>query len=106
MKEYDARTGRQKNNKGVTPTPQQDEFPGHLRVYFPSRDTVRHSRGGTNVSLKHLAPQTWLQIATVLHRLTDTLSLLARSHFIPNGGMQSRFLPKSSETARISGQVS
>ncbi|POS74731.1 ubiquitin interaction domain-containing protein [Diaporthe helianthi] len=48
MMEYDARTGRQKKNKGASPGFNQPDFKEHMRVYFPSRDTVRTSRGGMN----------------------------------------------------------
>ncbi|KUI64949.1 Tyrosyl-DNA phosphodiesterase 1 [Cytospora mali] len=48
MKEYDTRTGRQRKKKDVSPATNQKDFLGHIRVYYPSRETVRQSRGGTN----------------------------------------------------------
>ncbi|KAG6365302.1 hypothetical protein INS49_006911 [Diaporthe citri] len=48
MMEYEARTGKQKKNKGAPPGANQEDFKEHMRVYFPSRDTVRTSRGGMN----------------------------------------------------------
>ncbi|KAK7736876.1 hypothetical protein SLS63_003225 [Diaporthe eres] len=50
MMEYEARTGKQKKNKGAPPGANQEDFKEHMRVYFPSRDTVRTSRGGMNNS--------------------------------------------------------
>ncbi|ROW12109.1 hypothetical protein VMCG_00047 [Cytospora schulzeri] len=47
MKEYSARTGKQRKSKDVSSATKRD-FEGHIRVYFPSRDTVRQSLGGTN----------------------------------------------------------
>jgi hypothetical protein len=58
MIEYDARTGRQKKNKDVTPGANQPDFKEHMRVYFPSLDTVRTSRGGMNVSCRNAPEQT------------------------------------------------
>ncbi|KAG8161829.1 hypothetical protein KVR01_008816 [Diaporthe batatas] len=48
MMEYEARTGRRKKNKDASPGVNQPAFKEHMRVYFPSRDTVRTSRGGMN----------------------------------------------------------
>lgn len=50
IKEYEARTGRQKKKKEVSSATNQGDFAGHVRVYFPSRDTVRQSLGGADVS--------------------------------------------------------
>ena len=60
MMEYDARTGRQKKNKDAPPGANRAGFREHMRVYFPSRDTVRTSRGGMNVSCRN-APEQPLQ---------------------------------------------
>lgn len=57
MMEYDARTGRQKKNKDAPPGANQAGFKEHTRVYFPSRDTVRTSRGGMNVSCRNAPEQ-------------------------------------------------
>ncbi|KAJ0116542.1 hypothetical protein J7T55_007522 [Diaporthe amygdali] len=48
MMEYDERTRRQKKNKDAPPAANETGFKEHMRVYFPSRDTVRTSRGGMN----------------------------------------------------------
>ncbi|KAL2288867.1 hypothetical protein FJTKL_02778 [Diaporthe vaccinii] len=48
MMEYEARTGKQKKNKDAPPGANQEDFKEHIRVYFPSRETVRTSRGGMN----------------------------------------------------------
>lgn len=58
MIEYDARTGRQKKNKDAPPAANQPGFKEHMRVYFPSHDTVRTSRGGMNVSCRNAPEQT------------------------------------------------
>lgn len=62
MMEYEARTGKQKKNKDAPLGAHQAGFKGHTRVYFPSRETVRTSRGGTNVSYRNAPqriPQPW-----------------------------------------------
>ncbi|KAK2605267.1 hypothetical protein N8I77_008116 [Diaporthe amygdali] len=48
MMEYDDRTRRQKKSKDAPPAANETGFKEHMRVYFPSRDTVRTSRGGMN----------------------------------------------------------
>ena len=58
MREYDARTGRQKKNKDAPPGANQPAFKENMRVYFPSRDTVRTSRGGMNVSCRNAPEKT------------------------------------------------
>lgn len=58
MMEYEARTGKQKKNKDAPPGAHQAGFKGHTRVYFPSRETVRTSRGGTNVSCRNAPANT------------------------------------------------
>lgn len=62
MMEYEARTGKQKKNKGAPPGANQEDFKEHMRVYFPSRDTVRTSRGGMNVSCRNAPEQTLLPL--------------------------------------------
>lgn len=58
MIEYEARTAKQKKNKDASPGANQAGFKDHMRVYFPSRDTVRTSRGGMNVSCRNAPEQT------------------------------------------------
>lgn len=62
MMEYEARTGKQKKNKGAPTGANQEDFKEHMRVYFPSRDTVRTSRGGMNVSCRNAPEQTTLPL--------------------------------------------
>lgn len=50
--EYDDRTGRKKKNKDGPPAANETGFKEHMRVYFPSHNTVRTSRGGMNVSYR------------------------------------------------------
>lgn len=50
LREYDARQPKPKSNKSVPAAPSETAGFPRVRVYFPSRDTVRRSRGGSNVS--------------------------------------------------------
>lgn len=57
MIEYEARTGKQKKSKDAPAGANQAGFKEHMRVYFPSHDTVRTSRGGMNVSCRNAPEQ-------------------------------------------------
>lgn len=50
-KEIEARTARAKRSKDATVSAVDQIDLAKIRVYFPSRDTVLRSRGGSNVSL-------------------------------------------------------
>lgn len=62
MIEYEARTAKQKKNKDAPPGANQAGFKEHMRVYFPSDDTVRTSRGGMNVSCRNAPERTALPL--------------------------------------------
>lgn len=59
MKEYQERQSRQRKSKADTSIaecrlasgPQKVQLQDHIRVYFPSENTVAASRGGKNVRL-------------------------------------------------------
>lgn len=54
LREFETRTGKPKMGKGAaTPVTNQLDL-SKIRVYYPSRETVVRSRGGTNVS-SHLS---------------------------------------------------
>lgn len=54
LREFEARTRKPRKAKGVAPSVTDQLDLSKIRVYYPSRDTVVRSRGGTNVSF---APQ-------------------------------------------------
>lgn len=53
LREYDARMAKPKSSKSLPAVPSEAADFSRVRIYFPSRDTVRRSRGGSNVSPCH-----------------------------------------------------
>lgn len=76
------------------------EIEDRVRVYFPSQDSVLHSRGGENVSA---APTAFLlslaKRCSYLAFLWHCDRLQAPSVFRPDGGSPRDFLARSCETA-------
>lgn len=70
MIEYEARTGKQKKSKDAPAGANQAGFKEHMRVYFPSHDTVRTSRGGMNVSCRNAPEQNKTTLVPCLQSAT------------------------------------
>lgn len=65
MKEYDMRSAKARKNK--LPAGVQSTLDNKFRIYFPSRDTVIHSRGGENVSIRSLGRlEIWTELSVIV----------------------------------------